>query len=179
MPTQNSPDEIKHSAWSIFIGILTAALGLFLIAYPLVIAAITTSLLGWVLIFIGLAQFIFALHSRRIGDFFLSFLYGICGVALAFFPMAGLAALMGVSGAFRWPFSYVWVIGVVLGISIFMSGISRIMIATQGEVAPQRLNGSFSYQHGHEHRALEGEPSHGFWIRSLLGIIVSSIETWI
>jgi uncharacterized membrane protein HdeD (DUF308 family) len=78
-------------------GVLTALLGVFLIAYPLATATITTLLLGWVLIFVAIAQFVFALHSQTIGKFFikvlLSVMYGIGGIALAFFPMAGVAAL--------------------------------------------------------------------------------------
>jgi len=160
---------------SIFMGIVTAALGCFLIVYPLATAAITTVLLGWVLIFIGLAQFVFALYSQTIGNFFLkvllSLVYGICGIALAFFPIAGVAALTGILGTLlliqaglltatafqlrpvdgwgwflfdaatnlllgllilaKWPSSSVWVIGTLVGVSVVMSGVSRIMIATK------------------------------------------------
>jgi uncharacterized membrane protein HdeD (DUF308 family) len=98
MPAQDLTEELKkRSAWSIFMGVLTAALGVFLIVYPLATATITTVLLGWVLIFVGIALFVFALHSQTIGNFFLkillSLLYGICGIALAFFPVTGVAAL--------------------------------------------------------------------------------------
>jgi len=98
MPAQDLTEELKkRSAWSIFMGVLTAALGVFLIVYPLATATITTVLLGWVLIFVGIALFVFALHSQTVGNFFLkillSLLYGICGIALAFFPVAGVAAL--------------------------------------------------------------------------------------
>jgi uncharacterized membrane protein HdeD (DUF308 family) len=90
-------DIKKRSGWSILMGILTALLGLFLIAYPLATATITTILLGWVLIFVGIAMFVFALHSQTIGKFFLKVLMGvlylIAGVTLAFFPVAGVAAL--------------------------------------------------------------------------------------
>ena len=104
MPTQNLTDDIKkRSTWSIFMGVLTALLGLFLIAYPLAAATITTLLLGWVLIFVGIAQFVFALHSQTVGNFFLKvflgLLYGIAGVALAFFPLAGVAALTVILGS--------------------------------------------------------------------------------
>ena len=98
MPAHDLTEELKkRSAWSIFMGVLTAALGVFLIVYPLATATITTVLLGWVLIFVGIALFVFALHSQTVGNFFLkillSLLYGICGIALAFFPVAGVAAL--------------------------------------------------------------------------------------
>jgi uncharacterized membrane protein HdeD (DUF308 family) len=176
MTIQSLTEEVKkRSAWSIFMGIVTTALGCFPIVYPLATAAITTVLLGWVLIFVGLAQFAFALYSQTIGNFFLkvllSLLYGICGIALAFFPIAGVAALTGVLGTLlliqaglltatafqlrpvdgwgwflfdaatnlllgililaRWPSSSVWVIGTLVGVSVAMSGISRIMIATK------------------------------------------------
>ena len=176
MSTQSLTKEIKRrSAWSIFMGIVTVALGCFLIFYPMATATVTVVLLGWMLIFVGVAQFVFALYSRTIGNFFLkvllSLLYGGCGIALAFFPIAGVAVLTGVLGTLlliqaglltatafqlrpadgwqwflldaatnllpgalilaRWPFSSLWAIGTLVGISVLMSGISRIMIATK------------------------------------------------
>jgi uncharacterized membrane protein HdeD (DUF308 family) len=176
MPTQNFTDEIKkHYAWSIFMGVITAVLGTFLIAYPLATAAITTLLIGWVLIFVGIAQFVFAFHSQTVGRFFLkvlsSVLYGIVGVAMVFFPLAGVAALTVLLGALLlayagveaatafqlrpvlgwgwflfnaaasllmgilildgWPSSSLWAIGTLVGVSVLMGGISRIMIAAK------------------------------------------------
>jgi uncharacterized membrane protein HdeD (DUF308 family) len=95
-------DVKKRSGWSIFMGVLSAALGLFLIAYPLATATTTTVLLGWTLIFVGMAQFVFALHSQTPGNFFLKILagalYGITGIALVFTPMAGVEALTALLG---------------------------------------------------------------------------------
>ena len=98
MPSPSLIQEVKNrSGWSIFMGVLSAALGLFLIAYPLATATITTVVLGWTLIFVSIAQFVFALHSQTPGNFFLKVLagglYGITGIALAFAPMAGVEAL--------------------------------------------------------------------------------------
>lgn len=98
MTSRNLIQEAKNrSGWSIFMGVLSAVLGLFLIAYPLATATITTLLLGWTLIFVGIAQFVFAFHSQTPGNFFLKILagvvYGITGIALAFAPMAGVEAL--------------------------------------------------------------------------------------
>jgi uncharacterized membrane protein HdeD (DUF308 family) len=111
MPTTYVADDIKkdlvsdikrRSRWSILMGVLTALLGVFLIAYPLAAATITTLLFGWVLIFVGIAQFVFALHSQTTGKFFMKVLLGavylIAGVALAFFPLAGVAALTALLG---------------------------------------------------------------------------------
>ena len=103
MTSQNLIQEVKNrSGWSVFMGVLSSVLGLFLIAYPLATATITTVLLGWTLIFVGVAQFVFALHSQTPGNFFLKILagglYGITGIALAFAPMAGVEALTGLLG---------------------------------------------------------------------------------
>jgi uncharacterized membrane protein HdeD (DUF308 family) len=98
-PIQNAKNR---SGWSIFMGILSATLGVFLIAYPLATATITTVLLAWTLIFVGIAQFVFALHSRTPGNFFLKLLsgavYGIAGCALAFAPFEGVEALTALLG---------------------------------------------------------------------------------
>ena len=156
-------------------GLLTAALGVFLIVYPWATATITTVLLGWALIFVAIGQFVFALHSRTVGNFLvkvlLSVLYAICGIGLALFPIAGLAALTGVLGTLlliqaglqtvtafqlrpldgwgwfladaaaslllgvlilaKWPSSSIWAIGTLVGVSVFVGGITRIMIATK------------------------------------------------
>ena len=101
--SQNMIQEVKkRSGWSIFMGVLSAVLGLFLIAYPLATATITTVLLGWTLILVGIAQFVFALHSQTPGNFFLKILggvlYGITGIALVLAPMQGVEALTGLLG---------------------------------------------------------------------------------
>ena len=98
MPTESLASDIKsRSAWSIFMSVLTALLGLFLIAYPMATAMITTLLLGWILIVVAIAQIVFALHSHTVGRFFakvlLAILYGLAGVGLAFFPGVGVASL--------------------------------------------------------------------------------------
>jgi uncharacterized membrane protein HdeD (DUF308 family) len=176
MPTSDLTNDIrKRSTWGVFMGVLTAILGVFLIAYPLATATITTLLFGWVLIFVGIAQFVFALHSQTIGNFalkvLLGVLYGVAGIALAFFPLAGVAALTALLGAVLlvhaglataiafqmrpvegwgwflldaavtllmgililagWPSSSVWAIGTLVGVSVLMSGVSRIVIATK------------------------------------------------
>lgn len=163
----------KRSAWSMIMGFVTAAVGVYLIVYPLATAAMTTVMLGWALIFVGIAHLVFALNSQTAGSFFLKVLlslaYGISGFALAFFPLAGVAALTGVLGtmlllqaglvaatAFQlkplpgwgwmladavvslllgimilagWPASSVWAIGTLVGVSVLMSGIARIVVA--------------------------------------------------
>jgi len=176
MSAQSLIEEVKkRSAWSISMGVLSAALGVFLIIYPLVTAKITIVLLGWVLILVGVAQFVFALHSQKVGNFFLKVLwgvlFGIVGFFLAFAPAAGVEALTALLGTMllvqaglatvmafqvkpiegwgwflfdaaasfligmlilvQWPSSSVWAIGTLVGASVLLGGISRIMIAAK------------------------------------------------
>ena len=103
MPTQSITDDVKkRSAWSIAMGVLTAVLGVFLIIYPFATAMITTVLLGWILILVGVAEFVFALHTQTVGNFFLKILLGVlyvcAGIALAFLPIEGVIVLTGVLG---------------------------------------------------------------------------------
>jgi len=116
MSTQSLTEDLKkRSTWSILMGVLTAILGVFLIIYPMATATVTTLLLGWVLIFVAIAQIVFALHSQTVGKFFLKVLlaviYGIAGVALAFFPMAGVAALTVVLGSLLCAYGVVAIVG--------------------------------------------------------------------
>jgi len=103
MSTQSITDDVKkRSGWSIAMGVLTAVLGVFLIIYPFATAMITIVLLGWILILVGIAQFVFALHTQTVGSFFLKvllgILYAVAGIALAFLPIEGVIVLTGVLG---------------------------------------------------------------------------------
>jgi uncharacterized membrane protein HdeD (DUF308 family) len=103
MSSQSLTDDVKkRSAWSIAMGVLTAVLGVFLILYPFATAMITTVLLGWILVLVGVAQFVFALHTQTVGNFFLKILLGIlyvvAGIALAFLPIESVIVLTGVLG---------------------------------------------------------------------------------
>ena len=103
MSTQSITDDVKkRSGWSIAMGVLTAVLGVFLILYPFATAMITTVLLGWILVLVGIAQVVFGLYTQTAGSFFLKILLGIlyviAGIALAFLPIEGVIVLTGVLG---------------------------------------------------------------------------------
>jgi uncharacterized membrane protein HdeD (DUF308 family) len=92
----------KRAGWSIFMGVLTAVVGLVMIAYPFATATVTAAFLGWALLVTAVAQLIFAFSSQTAGNFFvkliLAVLYGIAGLALAGFPVAGAVSLTAVLG---------------------------------------------------------------------------------
>jgi uncharacterized membrane protein HdeD (DUF308 family) len=95
--------EVAHRArWSVFMGVLTAAIGVAMIIYPFATATVSTVFLGSALMVAAVAQLIFAFTSETAGNFFLKLLlgvaYGIAGIALAFFPFAGVVTLTAVLG---------------------------------------------------------------------------------
>ena len=103
MTTNTLSQEIsKRAGWSLFMGVLTAAVGVVMIFHPTATAALSTVFLGWALLVAAVAQVIFAFSSETAGNFFLKLLlgivYGITGIALAVFPLAGVITLTGVLG---------------------------------------------------------------------------------
>src|SRR5512132_4048316 len=98
-----SAEVAKRARWSVFMGLLTAAIGVVMIIDPLATTAVSTLFLGCALIIAAAAQFVFALASQTAGNFFLKLLlgalYGIAGIALAFFPLAGVVTLTALLGA--------------------------------------------------------------------------------
>jgi uncharacterized membrane protein HdeD (DUF308 family) len=115
----------KSAAWSIFMGVLTAAIGALMIIYPLATAAASTVFLGAALIVIAVAQMIFAFTSESVGNFFLKsllgILYGIAGILLVAFPVAGVVSLTG-----------------VLGVMLIAEGIIELFIAFGAPELPGR-----------------------------------------
>jgi uncharacterized membrane protein HdeD (DUF308 family) len=101
--TTVADDISKRVTWSIVMGVLTAAIGIVMIVYPMAAATVTTIFVGWSLFLVGLTQLIFAFQSAGAGHFFLklltSLLYGITGLSLVFYPISGVAALTIVVGS--------------------------------------------------------------------------------
>jgi uncharacterized membrane protein HdeD (DUF308 family) len=97
-----SSEVRSRAGWGIFLGVVTAALGLLLLAYPLAAATVTTILIGCVLIVIGAVDIVLALRAHTAGSFFLRLLLGIVyclgGIFLLMFPLWGVAVLTVVLG---------------------------------------------------------------------------------
>jgi len=95
--------EIKSRAgWGIFLGIVTAALGVLLIVYPFFAATVTTIFIGCILLIAGVVDIAHALRAQKAGTFFLRLLlgvvYGLGGLLLLFNPHWGVAVLTVVLG---------------------------------------------------------------------------------
>jgi uncharacterized membrane protein HdeD (DUF308 family) len=163
----------KAVGWSIAVSIIMVVAGLLAIAMPFEAGLAANIFVGWMLVFAGLAHFVFAWFTRRTGSVLLKVLLGILYLCVAFYlldhPLRGLATLTlalafylliegiaeivlyfqhrpaGGSGWFLldgiitlilggmiwrlWPSSAEWVLGTIVGISIFFSGVTRLMIS--------------------------------------------------
>ena len=91
-------DEVKRrSGWAVFMGLLTAALGIVLLTYPFATATATTLFVGCVLTLVGVVEIGLAFSSQTPGNFFLRLilaaLYGFTGIVLILNPFAGAASL--------------------------------------------------------------------------------------
>jgi uncharacterized membrane protein HdeD (DUF308 family) len=87
----------RHAGWSIFLGVLTAAIGAVMIIYPLATATASTVFLGAALLVTAVAQLLFAFASRTAGRFFLKLLlgllHGVAGLSLIALPGIGVVTL--------------------------------------------------------------------------------------
>ena len=95
-------DIARRARWSVVMGVLTAAVGVLMIAYPIATAAVSTVFLGWALIIGGAAQFVFAFTSQTAAGSLpkrlLGVAYSIAGIDLVFFPLADVATLTRMIG---------------------------------------------------------------------------------
>ena len=95
-------DVKSRAGWAIFLGILTAVLGLLLIAYPLFTATMTTILIASILLLVGVLELVEALRVHTAGAFFsrllLGLVYGFAGLVLLLYPLRGVAVLTVVLG---------------------------------------------------------------------------------
>jgi len=103
-PHRTILDEAKsRSRWSMFMGVLTAALGVVLIIHPFPTATATTLFLGWTLILVSATELVLTLASQTAGSFFLQLmaavLYGLTGVVLVAYPFQGTESLTLFVGA--------------------------------------------------------------------------------
>jgi uncharacterized membrane protein HdeD (DUF308 family) len=94
----------KASGWSTVWGVLMVICGLLAITLPLATSIGIVILLAWLILFAAVAHLIFAFHSHSVGGFLwkvlLAVLYGLAGFFLLANPIAGVAYLTLLLGAF-------------------------------------------------------------------------------
>ena len=94
----NENREINREVgWSIVLSVLMIVAGVLAIIVPQVSGIAVTILVGWLLVFCGVAHMVYAWHTRRIGgllwEMLLGIIYIVAGGYLLLHPMAGLVSL--------------------------------------------------------------------------------------
>jgi len=162
----------KASGTSLVLSIILIIFGLLAIALPMVSSIGVAIVIGWMVIFAGIAQLVHAFQSTGIGHIvwkvLVALIYLAAGISLIALPAAGAAGLTLVLGVFlfaegiadvaayfatrksgnspwmlldgiitlllgfliwnHWPSSSLWVIGTLVGISMVMTGTTRLMM---------------------------------------------------
>ena len=163
----------RASGMSLVLSILLIVFGVVAIALPMVSSIGVALVIGWMVIFAGIAQLVHAFQSTGVGPIvwkvLVALIYLVAGFSLIARPAAGVAGLTLVLGIFlfaegiadvvayfatrksgnspwmlldgiitlvlgfliwnRWPSSSLWVIGTFVGISMVMTGMTRLMMA--------------------------------------------------
>lgn len=109
---------IRGFWWSLVVGIVYAIAGLYVIFNPVEAVLTLTWLFGFMLIVEGIITIIAAFVNKAGGN--LSWLVVLDGV---------ITLILGILVLSQWPVSAVWLIGLYVGISILISGISLLAIA--------------------------------------------------
>ena len=108
---------VGHILWKILVAVVYLVAGASLIARPALGVAGLTLVLGIFLIAEGIADVIAYFAARKSGASAWMLLDGIITLVLGFLIWD------------RWPSSSLWVIGTFVGISMVMTGITRLMMA--------------------------------------------------
>jgi uncharacterized membrane protein HdeD (DUF308 family) len=108
---------IGHIVWKLAVAVFYLAAGAYLLAFPALGVAGLTLVLGIFLFAEGVADVIAYFAARKSGASAWVLLDGIVTLVLGFMIWN------------RWPLSSLWVIGTFVGISMVMTGITRLMMA--------------------------------------------------
>ena len=103
--------------WQIVVGIAYVGMGLYLLMHPLLGVASLTLLLAALFLVEGIVDLIAFWQARSQSGAVWILLDGIVTIALAFLIWA------------HWPSSSIWAVGTLVGISMIVSGVTRLMIS--------------------------------------------------
>jgi len=104
--------------WQLLLAIVYGAAGLMLLLYPLAGLAWLTLVLATFLLIEAALEFVLYFNIRR-----------RVNAGWVLFD-AIITLLLGILIWERWPFSSVWAVGTLIGVSLIFSGISRLMLSS-------------------------------------------------
>src|SRR5258708_714451 len=104
--------------WQLLLAFVYGAAGLMVLLYPLAGLAWLTLVLATFLLIEAALEFVLYFNIRR-----------RVNAGWVLFD-AIITLLLGILIWARWPFSSVWAVGTLIGVSLFFSGISRLMLSS-------------------------------------------------
>jgi uncharacterized membrane protein HdeD (DUF308 family) len=111
---------IGRTIWKLLISVLYIVVGFYLLAHPLMGLAGLTLLLAMFFFVEGIVDIGTFVWSRKSEGSEWLLLHGI------------VTLLLGVMIWRHWPFSSLWALGTLVGISMLLTGITRLMMAAKG-----------------------------------------------
>ena len=103
--------------WKIVLGILYLAVGLYILVHPAVGLVALALTLAWLFLFQGIVSIIGSLALRPLSGWGWWLFDGIITIILAFLIFSG------------WPGDSVVIISILVGVSLIISGVNRLMLA--------------------------------------------------
>src|SRR5215467_3510874 len=124
----------KITGWYIAAAVLFIVLGIFAIIEPGVASLGVTLLVGWLLIIGAVGHLIAAFKGggakQVIFQLLIALVYFIGGIYFLTHPILAVSTLTLLLACliwFQWPSSTVWAIGILVGVNLLMTGITRLM----------------------------------------------------
>jgi uncharacterized membrane protein HdeD (DUF308 family) len=110
-----------HSAgsviWKLLVGVAYVAFGAYLILHPQIGVASLTLVLACLFLVEGILNIVLFFHMRAMGGSSWILVDGI------------ITLLLGLMIYMQWPASAAWAIGTLVGVSMIISGVSRVMLS--------------------------------------------------
>ena len=122
-PEVRDRERTGGSGIGIVLGVLLVILGLIAIARPLYATIASTVVFGWLFIFAGIAQIVYAFRSHGVGQIIWKLVLGVLYLG------AGIVVLSNVLGG-------AIALTLILGITIFVEGVIQVILAF--EIRPAR-----------------------------------------
>ncbi|MCD6673646.1 MAG: HdeD family acid-resistance protein [Burkholderiaceae bacterium] len=102
--TFDTGSPARGRGWQLFWGVLLIVAGVLALLMPAVAALATALVFGWLLLFSGVFEIVYTFQTRHLDGFGWRLASGILtlvlGVAIVFLPVAGIASLALLVGAF-------------------------------------------------------------------------------
>ena len=170
-----TPEMIHHWGWFLAFGIVLVLLGIVAIVRSFITTVASMMFFGWLLMFAGMIEFMYAVMVGEWAGFFMhllvAFVFGITGALMVFRPVTSaeaitlvmavlllvvgfyqvfasmwvsnlpgwgwgaangmISAIMGMLLLAQWPVSWLWVVGLFIGIDLIVYGSAWIAMALE------------------------------------------------